>query len=577
MRRRLRTILAAAAALTGIGAGIAGAAAWSSSVTATTTVSTATVAAATNMASTHPNATGANAGQVNLTWTAPASGVSSLRVQRGTSATGPWTTLQTLAANATAYNHTGATYNADNYYRVQSVAGTWTAETPVWSSHSLRMASGSQSVGSATPTALTAAQVNATATAEGTYATNTYFQPTTWPTSPQYVAGAFYLDTTHAWITGTGSVSFYDGTNWTRYSTPTGTADTTFEQVAFTSTTKGWAVGQNGAIITTSNGGTGWTTQTSPTTANLWDLTCPGTNTCIAVGNSGTAINTTNGTSWQQRTTPSTTPQLFDVECVSVSTCWAAGSGGTILKTTNSGNTWTGQTSGTSARLQAITCRDANTCWAVGENGVMRVTTNGGTNWTAGSSGTTDSLWRMRMFASGVGYLAGSGGIAKTTDGGASWAPLTVPEGIYYALSCIDQVNCLTGSTTPAALITKNGGETWSEALPGHIEFVPVTPNLAPTTGVSSVVARFSYRATTNPAGARFLLFASKDEGETWTSFPLATPTGANVTTTQSIDITSLGFATPSDATKLRLRFTIVPAPSGTLTTRIDLVHIDVN
>jgi len=92
-----------------------------------------------------------------------------------------------------------------------------------------------------------------------------------------------------------------------------------------------------------------------------------------------------------------------------------------------------------------------------------------------------------------------------------------------------------------------------------------------------SVVARFSYRATTNPAGARFLLFASKDEGETWTSFPLATPTGANVTTTQSIDITSLGFATPSDATKLRLRFTIVPAPSGTLTTRIDLVHIDVN
>ncbi len=576
MGRRIRTLLASVAALGGIGAGIAGAA-WTSGVTVTGTVSSATVAAASGMASTHPNATGANAGQVNLTWTAPPAGVTSLRVQRGTTATGPWTTLQTLAANATAYNHTGGTYNADNYYRVQSVAGTWTAETPVWSSHSLRMASGSQAVGSATPTPLTTAQVNATATAEGTYAANTYFQPTTWPTSPQYVAGAFYLDTTHAWITGTGSVSFYDGGNWTRYSTPAATASTTFEQVAFTSTDRGWAVGQGGRIIRSLNGGTSWATQTSNTTENLWDLTCPGETTCIAVGNNRTVVNTTNGTSWTRRTTTSGGPQLFDIECVSVTTCYTAGSGGTILKTTDTGNTWTAQTSGTSARLQAITCRDANRCWAVGENGVMRVTTNGGTTWSAGTSGTTDSLWRMRMFNSGIGYLAGSGGVAKTTDGGASWTSLTVPEGIYYALSCIDETHCLTGSTTPAALITKNGGATWSEALPGHIEFTPVTPNLAPSTGISSVVARLAYRTTNAPAGSRFILFASNDEGATWTSFPMTTPTSANTQTISTVDLTSLGFATPSNATRLRLRLTIVPAASSTLTTQVDLVHVDVS
>lgn len=576
----MRTLLATVAALGGIGAGVAGAAAWTSSVTATETVSTATVAAASGMASTHPNATGTNARQVNLTWTAPSAGVSSLQVQRGTSATGPWTNIQTLAANATGHNDTGATYNGDNYYRVQSVAGTWTAETPVWSSHSLRMASGSEAIGSGTPTALTTAQLNGTANAEGTYAANTYYQPTSWPTSPQYVAGAFYLDTTHAWITGTGSVSSYDGTNWTRRSTPAATANTTFEQVAFTSPDQGWAVGQGLAIITTSNGGATWTTQVSPSGQySLFDLTCPGTTVCYAVGDGGRIRRTTNGTSWTTISSP-TSSALWDVECVSTSVCYAAGINGTIVKTTTGANptpTWTVQSSGTSTDLQAITCRSASHCWAVGVNGVMRVTTDGGTTWTAGSSGTTDSLWRIRMFSSGTGYLVGSGGVAKTTDDGATWTPLTAPDATYYALSCVDETNCLVGSSAPAALITKNGGLTWSEALPGHIEFVPVTPNLAPTTGVSSVVARLSYRTTTNPSGARFILFASKDEGATWTSFPLATPTGANVTTTQNADITSLGFGNPSDATRLRLRLTIVPAASSTLTTRIDLVHIDVN
>ncbi len=571
--RRLRSIIGAAAALAVVGAGIAGAAAWRSDVTVTGTYATATVAPATGVSSTHPNATGTSAGQVNLTWTAPPSGVGSLRLQRSTDESGPWTTLSTLAATATGATDATAAYNDDNYYRVQSTAGTWTAETPVWSSHSLKMASGSEYLGTgASATALPSAQIASMATAEGTYATGTYYQPTTWPTAPQYVAGAFYLDATHAWTTGTGSISFFDGSTWSRQTTP---VTTTLEQVAFTSTTRGWAVGQSGVILTTSNGGTNWTTQTSGTTANIWDLTCPGATTCYAVGNSGVIRRTTNGTSWSTITSP-TSNSLWDVDCVSTTTCYAAGSGGTIVRTTN-GTSWSTVTSGVTSDLNAVTCLHATTCWAVGAGGVMRKTTNG-TSWSAGSSGTTGALWRIRMITATTGYMVGGGGVWKTTSGGSSWTLLNVAtDATYYALSCIDADNCLTGSTTPAALITKDGGDTWSEALPGHIELIPTTPNLASTTGVSSVVARLAYRTTTSPAGARFILFASNDDGVNWTSFPLTAPSGANTQTVSSVNITSLGFATPSKAKKLRLRLTVVPAASSSLTTQIDLAHVDVN
>lgn len=576
IRRRRRVSVLAAIVVGLCLAGGAAAAAWRDTVTASATYSTGTVPAATGVASTHPNATGASAGQVNLTWTPPGGTVASLRLQRATSTVGPWTTLSTLAATATGANDTAATYNApDVYYRVQSVAGTWTAETPVWSSHSLKTASGGERVsGGGTATALTAAQVTATSAAEGTYAAGSFYQPATWPTSPQYVAGAFYLDATHAWITGTGSVSFYDGSAWSRQTTP---VTQTLEQVSFTSTTRGWAVGQGGVIVATSDGGTTWTSQTSPSGQNLWDLDCIGaTTTCVAVGNGGVIIRTTNGTAWTSLASP-TTQGLWDVDCISTTACWAVGNGGTIVRTTN-GTTWTTQTSGTTSNLQAVSCLDANRCWAVGVGGVMRVTTNGGATWTAGASGTTQALWRIQMIDANVGYLVGSNGVAsKTTDGGATWTPLTVPNATYYALSCVNAMDCLTGSTAPAALITKDGGANWSEALPGYIEFVPTTPNLAPTTGVSSVIARLAYRTTTNPAGARFLLFASNDGGSTWSSFPLATPSAANTATVQSVDLTSLGFSPIANATKVRLRLTVIPAASSTLTTQIDLVHVDVN
>jgi photosystem II stability/assembly factor-like uncharacterized protein len=403
----------------------------------------------------------------------------------------------------------------------------------------------------------------------------TRYQPTTWPTAPTYVAGVHYLDATHAWASGTGSISFYNGTSWSAQ-TP-GTA-VSLEQVFFANTTTGWSVGAAGTIIATTNGGTTWAAQTSGTTNGFWDVECASATTCWAVGDAGTIRATTNGgTTWAAQTS-GTTQVLWDVDCVSATTCWVVGAGGVILKTINGGTTWTAQTSGVTTRLLGLWCISTTQCWATGDSGVIRTTTNGGTTWTAQTSGTTQSIWRIRMLSTTVGFYSGSAGQVRTTaDGGANWTLLTVPTANYYGLSCADATHCIIVSDAPSILLTADGGTSWGEGSAGYVEFTPVTPTLPPGGTVSSVVARLVYRSTTVPgAGSRFVLLASADAGVTWTPFTLAGTTVANTDVTNSIDLSSLGFTPATRAQNIRLRLVVMPK-GGTLVTQVDLVHLDIN
>ncbi|MFA5104310.1 MAG: fibronectin type III domain-containing protein [Candidatus Margulisiibacteriota bacterium] len=81
---------------------------------------------ATGNATTLPNAPSVPSGlaaaaasqtQINLTWTDTAN-ETGYRIQRGLSATGPWTAITTPAANAVSYNNTGLTANTTYYYRI---------------------------------------------------------------------------------------------------------------------------------------------------------------------------------------------------------------------------------------------------------------------------------------------------------------------------------------------------------------------------------------------------------------------------------------------------------------------------
>lgn len=569
---RLRTRVLAALALTGVLTGGA-LATFSADTTVTQSIASGTLAPPNALASSHPSTTG---GQVDLTWTPSTSPfVGGHEVDSAPAAGGPWTLRASLGPADGTFADTTAPYNGERFYRVRATKNAWTALSGVHSTHSLPMAAGLDRVsGSGAGTALTGpwttagTQLAALATADGVR-----YQPTAWPAGPTYVAGVAYVDTTHGWAAGMGTVSFFNGSSWVTQTTPTSAA---LESVAFPTITTGWAVGATGTIVATTNGGASWTAQTSGTTQTLWDVACASTSVCWAVGNSGTIRKTTNGgTTWTAQTS-GTTQALWDLECVSATTCWTVGGGGVIRRTTNGGTTWTTQTSGTTNALQAVSCVDATNCWVGGAGGVLLRTTNGGATWTAATSGTTQPIWRLDMQSTTAGYLVGAGGTARKTVDGTTWNALTVPTATYYALSCFDASNCMIGSDEPAIRLTSDGGTRWFEGIPGYVELTPVTPTL-PTGTVSNVTARLVYRATTVPgAGSRFTLSASADGGATWTAWTVPTPTASNTDTTASVDISSLGFNPVSRAQNIRLRFSVMPKGGG-LTTQLDLAHIDVN
>jgi photosystem II stability/assembly factor-like uncharacterized protein len=517
--------------------------------------------------------------QVNLAGTPSSSPfVGGHRLLRATAPGGPWTTVASLGPTAAAHNDTTAAYNAQLFYLVQAFRGGWTADTTVQMAHSLAMASGTDRVGgSGAGTPLTSPHTTAgTQLAALTVADGTRLTPAPWPSTPNYYGGAFYLDATHGWAPGTGgAMSAFDGTSWSRQTTGT---TQNLEQVVFASQTTGWAVGSAGTILKTTSGGAAWSPQTSGTAQTIWDVDCISTTTCWTVGSGGTILVTTDGGSIWTPQVSGTTQTLWELDCISVATCWAVGTAGTIIKTTNGGTTWAAQSSGVTTQLLGLSCVSATQCWASGDGGVIRTTADGGTTWTAQTSGTAQSLWRVQMTSATVGYtVGGAATVRKTVDGGATWSALTVPNTVYYGLSCADASRCLISSGAGSVMSTSDGGSTWTEGTTSYVELVPVPITLASGGAVSSVLARVVHRTTAIPgAGTRFLLLASADGGATWTNFDLAAPTAANADVTSSVAITPIGFAPTTRVQNLRLRYAVLPR-GGPVTTAIDLVHVDVN
>lgn len=580
---RRRAIAVAAAVVIGTGGGVAIGAAWRDSVTASATYSTATVNPVTGIASTHPSAA---TGQVNLTWATPPAGLTGLQLQSAPDTSGSnWTDLgAALGPTATAASDATGPYNGSRYYRVQSKAGTWSAFSAVWSSHSLPMASGTDRVsGTGTGTALTGPwTTSGTNLAALSVGDGTRYQPTAFPATPANLLGAFYLDASHGWASGSGgSISAFDGTTWTAQTSGT-TMD--LQQPYFVTPSVGWVVGGNGGgsggvIRKTTDGGATWTTQTPPGgTSRLRDISCASTSHCWAVGSGGDLIATSNGgTTWSPQNS-GTSANIWDVDCASSTNCVAVGRRGFTARTVDGGTNWSAQQLAGRPQLQGLSCIDTSNCWAVSSVGGVYRTTDGGVTWTAGASGTVQPLWGIEMVNATTGYLTGAGAqVRKTTDGGATWTALTVPSGIYYGISCYDASNCMTVTDLGTVLITHDGGQTWAEQVSRYVEMTPVTPTLGSGTTVTSALARVTYRTTAIPGGGtRFVLLASPDNGVNWGTFDLAVPTAANTDVSQTVDIASIGFTPASRATTIKLRFAATPQGTA-LTTQIDLAHVDIN
>src|SRR5512139_1510247 len=185
---------------------------------------------------------------------------------------------------------------------------------------------------------------------------------------------------------------------------------------------------------------------------------------------------------------------LIGVHAVDDRVVWASGQKGTWMRTTDGGATWTtGRVLGADTlEFRDVHATSADTAWllSIGNGPSSRIyrTTNGGQNWTA-QFVTTDK----RVFLDCFGFWDRNRALVtsdtfderflvlRTDDGGARWQPLPPerfprarPNEGMYAASGTCLVTMGTGHawiTTTAegfsrVLRTRDGGESWSEAVP---------------------------------------------------------------------------------------------------------------
>lgn len=230
---------------------------------------------------------------------------------------------------------------------------------------------------------------------------------------------------------------------------------------------------------------------------------------------------------------------------------------GTVLISDDDGATWRRPRTGTWKRLRTVGFRDALHGVAGGDEGTMVRTDDGGYSWDRFDAGLTGTIRTIRFASDSVGYgLLDSGRVLRTTDGGDSWSVLadSIP-GFADALAVRDDTTLfaatsagtiyrsgnggdeweavfddpaltLTGiafgsggmigyacSIEHRILVTRNGGEEWTEA--GRIDsgLAPLSVTVSGSGNVYVSGERERRDADPKPDG---LLAVSRDQGESW-------------------------------------------------------------
>ena len=181
------------------------------------------------------------------------------------------------------------------------------------------------------------------------------------------------------------------------FSLVTPTTTSTFTSVAFLTPLLGLAVGTSGSIYRSQDGGLSFTAVASPITLDL----------------SGLAFSAS------------------DSACVVL----ACGSVGAVLVSSDWGQTWAAANTSSAFNLYDVAMWDAAHAVACGDSGTLLATADGGGTWTDLSP----ALYSNRSFNS-VAYLslsslfvaASQSLLLHSTDGGASFAPVTLPPSNFF-------------------------------------------------------------------------------------------------------------------------------------------------
>ena len=187
----------------------------------------------------------------------------------------------------------------------------------------------------------------------------------------------------------------------------------------------------------------------------------------------------------------------------------------------------------TTASFRGLSVVDDRVVWASGTRGTILHTTDGGNTWRVDSipGAATFDLRGIHAHSANVAHVAATAGrIWRTTDGGRTWSLRYQASDTTMFLDGIVFVDDRTGFTLGdpmggrfVILVTRDGGETWSEAPPnsrpasmdGEAAFA------ASGTSLVFVSPRHGWLGT---GGSVARVFRTVDGGATWTVAPSAIP-----------------------------------------------------
>jgi hypothetical protein len=260
----------------------------------------------------------------------------------------------------------------------------------------------------------------------------------------------------------------------------------------------------SGATLAEAWNGTSWSRQTTPNPegetgfVRLSDVSCTSTESCEAVGSYKGGHGLTsfgehwNGTSWSLQTTPKLEPEesaLMKISCSSASACTAVGyrlngSVAPLVERWN-GTSWSVQSvpvppTAEASELKGISCVSSTMCVAVGyyryeESEEDLIESWNGEKWTIDSA-PTGSGWLVNISCSSttectaVGYEAASPPIAERWKG-TTWSIESLPEPVgsqreydsVNSVMCVSSTRCTTvGAYAPTVETRLPDAATWN-------------------------------------------------------------------------------------------------------------------
>jgi photosystem II stability/assembly factor-like uncharacterized protein len=236
--------------------------------------------------------------------------------------------------------------------------------------------------------------------------------------------------------------------------------------------------GYRGAILESEDGGSTWVlVATRDNTTGLSHIACADASTCVIpdvviFGDRTDRVYLTGGfgEEWTERSLPDGAALAY-VDCLPERCIGAAvqADDWTVV-TSGDGVTWSngGQQPSRRPHYTRITCEGNGDCWLIGEattgEGLVFLSTDGGNTWLDRtpsddffSAGDSACITPTRCWLGGVSLML------STADGGASWAPDTLPpvDSVYLVeeLGCVEGERCF--AATDEGVLTTDGRVAW--------------------------------------------------------------------------------------------------------------------